>query len=157
MRLSPVDGSVVDSAGVLSPLGSPNLSAKTAVDASGIVYVSNGWASNPADSGRLWAFSQDLSQVLFTVNFARQNNGGPALAADGTLVMADLNGVRAWRSDRAPLCLGDFDRDGDADGDDIIAFFAAWDAGNPSADIDGINGTDGDDVIVFFGAWDSGC
>ena len=157
VRLSPVDGSVVDTAGVLSPLGSPNLSAKTAVDASGIVYVSNGWANNPTTNGRLWAFSQDLSQLLFTVNLVNQNNGGPALASDGTLVMADLNGVRAWRSDRAPLCIGDFDRDGDDDSDDVIAFFSAWDTGDAAADVDGSNGVDADDVIVFFGAWDSGC
>ncbi|MFZ4574486.1 MAG: PQQ-binding-like beta-propeller repeat protein [Phycisphaerales bacterium] len=157
VRLSPVDGSVVNNAGVLSPLGSPNLSAKTAVDASGIVYVSNGWANSPSTNGRLWAFSQDLSQTLFTVNLTNQNNGGPALAADGTLIMADLNGLRAWRSDRTPPCVGDFDGDSDADGDDIIAFFAAWDAGSPRADIDGVNGTDGDDVIVFFAAWDGGC
>lgn len=157
VRLNPVDGSVMNTAGVLSPLGSPNLSAKTAVDASGIVYVSNGWASSPVNNGRLWAFSPDLSQILFTVNFARQNNGGPALAADGTLIMADLNGIRAWRSERTPPCVGDFDRDGDDDGDDVIAFFGAWDTGDLAADVDGSEGVDGDDVIVFFAAWDSGC
>jgi len=43
------------------------------------------------------------------------------------------------------------------DGDDIIAYFAAWDAAQLSADMDGNQGVDGDDVIIFFALWDSGC
>jgi glucose/arabinose dehydrogenase len=52
-------------------------------------------------------------------------------------------------------CPSDWDLSGGVDGDDVIAFFADWDAGN--ADIDGSSGTDGDDVIYFFSRWDSGC
>jgi hypothetical protein len=51
--------------------------------------------------------------------------------------------------------LSDFNFDRTVDGDDVIAFFASWDAGN--ADINQDGGTDGDDVIVFFAAWDAGC
>ena len=54
-----------------------------------------------------------------------------------------------------PGCLADWNQDGGIDGDDVIAFFGDWDAGN--ADVDGSGGTDGDDVIVFFGQWDSNC
>jgi len=157
VRLDAATGNVLNTAGILSPLGSPNLSAKTAVDASGIVYVSNGWASNPANNGRLWAFSADLSQLLFVLNFDRQNNGGPAIAADGTLIMADLTAVRAYRSDRAPACVGDFDGDSDTDSDDVLGFFTAFDAGDNAADSDGDGDTDSDDIILFFAAWDSGC
>jgi hypothetical protein len=52
-------------------------------------------------------------------------------------------------------CPSDFNLDGAVDGDDVIAFFTAWDLGNADYNNDG--GTDGDDVIAFFGAWDSGC
>jgi hypothetical protein len=54
-------------------------------------------------------------------------------------------------------CPSDFNNDGGVDGDDVIAFFAAWDAGDLSADFNGDGGVDGDDVIGFFAAWDSGC
>jgi hypothetical protein len=55
------------------------------------------------------------------------------------------------------LCLGDFNNDGGVDGDDVIAFFSAWDAGIITADVNQDGGVDGDDVIAFFNAWDSGC
>ncbi|MFZ4575224.1 MAG: hypothetical protein ACOYN0_12550 [Phycisphaerales bacterium] len=52
-------------------------------------------------------------------------------------------------------CYADFNNDGGIDGDDVIAFFADWDAGRPCADADFSGGTDGDDVIIFFGSWDA--
>jgi sugar lactone lactonase YvrE len=102
VRLDPATGAVTANAGVLAPLGSPNLSAKTAIDARGTVYVSNGWASNPASDGRLWAFSPDLTSTYFTLGLSRPNQGGPAVAEDGTLVMCDLAAVRAWREADVP-------------------------------------------------------
>jgi hypothetical protein len=58
----------------------------------------------------------------------------------------------------APVfCLSDFTRDGAVDGDDVIAYLEAWDAGNLSADLNGDDSVDGDDVIAFFAAWDAGC
>ena len=54
-------------------------------------------------------------------------------------------------------CVSDFNLDGASDGDDVIAFFGAWDASAASADVNGDAGIDGDDVIMFFDAWDSGC
>ncbi|MFZ4573078.1 MAG: hypothetical protein ACOYN0_01695 [Phycisphaerales bacterium] len=60
-----------------------------------------------------------------------------------------------WRVDG---CYADFNNDGGIDGDDVIAFFGAWDSNGPCADVDGSSGVDGDDVIAFFGQWDSnGC
>ena len=61
------------------------------------------------------------------------------------------------RLDASPRCLGDFDASGGTDGDDVIAFFAAWDAGDSAADVNGDTGVDGDDVILFFARWDTGC
>lgn len=97
VRLDPADGSVTASAGVLSPIGS-SLSPRTAVAADGTVYVSNGWASTPASDGRIWAFSADLGQTLFTLELDRQNSGGPCLGAGNTLVVADRAGVHAYRT-----------------------------------------------------------
>jgi hypothetical protein len=54
-------------------------------------------------------------------------------------------------------CLADFDADGDVDGDDVITFFQAWDAGEMQADVDRSGGVDGEDVILFFERWDRGC
>ncbi|MFZ4573979.1 MAG: right-handed parallel beta-helix repeat-containing protein [Phycisphaerales bacterium] len=50
------------------------------------------------------------------------------------------------------LCAADFNDDGGVDGDDVIAFFGAWDAALVSADINDDGGVDGDDIIAFFGA-----
>jgi hypothetical protein len=56
-----------------------------------------------------------------------------------------------------PSCPADYNNDGGVDGDDVIAFFADWDAGVIGADFNGDGGVDGDDVIGFFGNWDAGC
>ncbi|MCK6448716.1 MAG: PQQ-binding-like beta-propeller repeat protein [Planctomycetes bacterium] len=101
VRLDPTTGSVLSSAGVLSPIGTGNLSPKTAVAANGVVYVSNGWANTPSTNGRVWAFSADLSTNLFTLNLSNPNQGGPSLGVDGTLIVADLAGVRAYRTPTA--------------------------------------------------------
>ena len=53
-------------------------------------------------------------------------------------------------------CVGDYNGVNGADGDDVIAFFADWDANLPCADVNRSGGVDGDDVIRFFRAWDSG-
>ncbi|MFZ4575408.1 MAG: hypothetical protein ACOYN0_13495 [Phycisphaerales bacterium] len=55
------------------------------------------------------------------------------------------------------LCIGDYDCSGSPDSDDVIAFFADWDANIGAADVDASGGVDGDDVILFFGRWDAGC
>lgn len=108
VRLDPATGAVLDASAPLAPLGSPNLSPKTVVDADGSVYVCNGWSGTPAGNGRLWAFSADLSQTLFTLSLDRPNAGGPALADGGTLVVCDRQAVRAYRTrPAASFCSGD--------------------------------------------------
>lgn len=155
VRLDPDTGDIIGNAGVLSPLGSPNLSAKTAIDGEGNVYVSNGWASTPATNGRLWAFSADLTQSLFTLNLDRQNQGGPALGTDGTLVVADRAGVFAYRGP-VPSCAGDVDGDGDTDFDDLVGLLGDYGClAGCVADLDGDGDTDFDDLIVLLG--DYGC
>ncbi len=97
VRLDPATGAVLDSAGVLAPIG-VNLSPRTAVDANGNVYISNGFAETPDNNGRVWGFNQDLSRELFTLELDRNNAGGPALGGNGFLVVADRQGVYAYRT-----------------------------------------------------------
>lgn len=97
VRLDPATGVITANAGVLSPIGTGNLSPKTVVDGAGNVYVSNGWAGTPSTNGRVWAFNADLSVNHFTLTLDNPNQGGPALGNAGTLVVADLTSVRAYR------------------------------------------------------------
>lgn len=154
VRLDPDDGSILNTAGVLPTIGVGNLSPKTAVDSSGIVYISNGWASSPATDGRLWAFKPDLSSTFFTLNLDRQNQGGPTLTNDGALIISDRAGVRAYRSAR---CLADINLDGEVDLVDFFAFLNAFDTGDILGDLDNQPGVDLGDFFVFFNAFDTGC
>jgi Immunoglobulin domain/Immunoglobulin I-set domain/Lectin C-type domain len=54
-------------------------------------------------------------------------------------------------------CLSDFNRDGGVDGEDLFAFFNAWEQGLPEADLSQDGGVDIGDVMVFFERWESGC
>jgi aminopeptidase S len=71
----------------------------------------------------------------------------------GSIVEAAVDELRVeFRGCRT----GDFNQDGGIDGDDIIAFFSAWETGQPAADYTLDGGVDGDDVVFFFNLWDSG-
>ncbi|MFZ4573230.1 MAG: GC-type dockerin domain-anchored protein [Phycisphaerales bacterium] len=70
------------------------------------------------------------------------NACGDATSAPATVVIA---------------CPADFDLDGAVDGEDLTAYFAAWDVASPAADRNRDGGVDSDDVIVFFARWDAGC
>lgn len=54
-------------------------------------------------------------------------------------------------------CVGDFNVDGGTDGNDINAFFDAWEPGLPNADTNRDGGVDGMDVQMFFIHWVAGC
>ncbi|MFZ4575285.1 MAG: right-handed parallel beta-helix repeat-containing protein, partial [Phycisphaerales bacterium] len=71
----------------------------------------------------------------------------------GGAAITDM-GAFEWQ---IPPCPADFNGDGGVDGDDVIGFFAAWDAGDIAADFTGDGSVDGDDVIGFFANWDAGC
>ncbi|MFZ4573494.1 MAG: hypothetical protein ACOYN0_03790 [Phycisphaerales bacterium] len=53
--------------------------------------------------------------------------------------------------------LADFDGHVGVDGDDIIAFFAAWDSVSETSDVNADGSVDSDDVILFLTRWDLGC
>jgi hypothetical protein len=74
-----------------------------------------------------------------------------ARAEDESQSRSFVSVATQWR------CISDFNVDGASDGDDVIAFFGAWDTAAASADLNADGGVDGDDVIIFFDAWDTGC
>ncbi len=150
VKLDPATGEVLASAGAISPLAA-SISPRTAVGTNGVVYVSNGWANNPALEGRVWAFSGDLSQNLFTLVLDRPNSGGPSLGQDGTLVVADRVGVRAYR-DPGSACPADLDGSGVVDGADLSVLLTAWGTAGPG-DLDGSGTVDGADLAAILAAW----
>lgn len=157
VRLDPDTGEVMDTAGTLSPLTAA--SPKTAVASDGTVYVSNGWASTPATQGRMWAFPPDLSTKLMTLHLDRQNQGGPALGASGTLVMTDRVGVHAYRSDVA--CVGDLDNDNDVDIEDLATLLSNYGIDTGATPEQGDLDLDGDvditDLASILSAYGSQC
>ena len=132
VRLNSDTGMVTGSAGNLLPRSA---GPQTAVGADGTVYISNGWASNPASDGRLWVFTSDLSTELFSLNLDRQNSGGPAIGQAGTLVMSDRSCVRAYRS-KTKVLLGDVNQDGVVDLLDVAPFVALLEAGEFQTEAD---------------------
>lgn len=55
-----------------------------------------------------------------------------------------------------PLCGADFNGDGGIDGEDIMAFIAAWQAGMMYADLNDDGAVDGADIGDFFFRWEEG-
>ncbi len=53
-------------------------------------------------------------------------------------------------------CSADFNEDGGVDGEDMNAFFNAWEDGSCDGDVNQDGGVDGDDVGVFFSQWENG-
>ena len=56
-----------------------------------------------------------------------------------------------------PSCIADFNQDGGVDGQDLEAFYLAWEAGGSDGDINQDGGVDGGDVEAFILRWESGC
>ncbi len=56
-----------------------------------------------------------------------------------------------------PTCIADFNQDGGVDGQDVEAFFIAWEAGGAAGDINQDGGVDGGDVEAFILRWEAGC
>lgn len=54
------------------------------------------------------------------------------------------------------VCPADFNCDGGIDGDDVSAFFLAWENGEFTSDVNGDGGVDGSDVSEFFVRWEAG-
>ena len=126
-----------------------------------------------------WTKAANVSGTSITVNM--YNADGSAFTATaasgvldysydpetGRLAICDFAGRRVFIFSTTPPapacpwttdgCFADYNNDGNGiDGDDVIAFFSAWDSSDICADVDNSGGVDGDDVINFFAAWDAG-
>ncbi len=56
-----------------------------------------------------------------------------------------------------PPCAADFNGDDGVDDLDIVAFFTAFEQGEPAADVNGDDGIDDLDIVAFFAAFEAGC
>lgn len=83
-------------------------------------------------------------------------------AAAGTIVGEGLNPsgqVQAWRAkigEDTYFCVADFDESGGIDGQDVEAFFIAFEANDERADANRDGGVTGTDVEAFFLQWEAG-
>jgi len=103
--------------------------------------------------------SADDADILFDQFALTVTNGNEAtsISLSSVAVSAEMINV-CDDSTGCPLCIADFDRDGDTDSDDIGAFYAVWDIGGNCADADADADVDSDDVGIFFDRWNnSGC
>lgn len=83
-------------------------------------------------------------------------------AAAGTIVGEGINPsgqVQAWRAmlgEDTYFCVSDFDQSGGIDGQDVEAFFIAFEANDERADANRDGGVTGTDVEAFFLQWAAG-
>lgn len=68
----------------------------------------------------------------------------------------DALSVRRFICVEPQPCVGDFNADGGIDGEDVAAFFIAWQAAEPLADVNVDGGVDGSDIEFFFLRWQAG-
>ncbi len=119
-----------------------------------------GDASWPAPTPPL-EFSFDVTAALQNLVNAGATHAGlkvtgtsanlfPSILSADTILSVETGGPAC------PVCAADFDQSGGVDGDDITAFFEAWQAGAACGDVDGSGGVDGDDIPFFFVRWEAG-
>ncbi|MFZ4575808.1 MAG: GC-type dockerin domain-anchored protein, partial [Phycisphaerales bacterium] len=121
------------------------------VDGPGGASVGGGTVSGAA---RVLASPTDGTGSVLTIAGARMSDAG-TYTATFTNACGEVTTLPAAVG--VDPCPADFDADGVVDGEDVIGFFAAWDASNAAADFNRDGGVDSDDVIGFFARWDSGC
>jgi len=109
-------------------------------------------------SGGWINFSRRIADVLpvtatMRVRFVADDAG------TGSLIEAAVDDIVISANICVPptaSCPADFNQDGGIDGDDVAAFYLAWESGDASADTNLDGGIDGDDVVTFFAAWENG-
>jgi fibronectin type 3 domain-containing protein len=93
---------------------------------------------------------------VLTIDPATPADAGTYKCVVTTACGSDVSNGADLAVNAAPPCYADFNQDGGVDGDDIVSFYMAWEAGDSSADVNQDGGVDGSDSDVFFGAWEAG-
>ncbi len=149
MKIDAATGNVI---AVSAPLEGGGGGPRMASDIDGNLYVING----EFPTGRAFSFDDDLNQ-RWSVPVVNVNIGGPAIGADGTLIIAGVGtDIRAFRG---PIgdCRADIDGDGELTIFDFLAFQNLFDAGDLAADFDGDGALTIFDFLVFQNEFDMGC
>lgn len=117
-----------------------------AVDGAGRIFYGNG-----GFPGTLFSFNADLTP-RWSLPMQNLNQGGPVIAADGTLLVS-LTGtdMRAYRTAPAKCAPADLNCDGLVGASDLGILLGAW--GTASADIDGDGATGASDLSLLLAAW----
>ena len=93
---------------------------------------------------------------VLTIDPATPADAGTYKCVVTTACGSDVSNGANLTVNAAPPCYADFNQDGGIDGDDIVAFYMAWESGDSSADVNQDGGIDGGDSDVFFATWESG-
>lgn len=123
-------------------------SSMVAVDSLGRIFHnnSNGAGGSPAD---IRAFSPALDEQ-WSVTMTGVSQGGPSLAADGSLVLAGTDEVRRYWT---PACApADLDCDGIVNSADLAALLVGWGTAGPT-DLNRDGTTDSADLAAMLAAW----
>ncbi|MFZ4574644.1 MAG: hypothetical protein ACOYN0_09620 [Phycisphaerales bacterium] len=137
--------------GVFDDSNGPRLLAVTGTQ------LSSGPASVVRWDGTAWR-SMGAFNAAADAFVAYSVNNVPALLVGGEFTEVDgvpVRGIAMFQT--CPFCAADLNQDARVDGDDVIEFFARWDANDSRVDFDASGGVDGDDTIAFFDRWDRGC
>ncbi|MHC5211485.1 MAG: outer membrane protein assembly factor BamB family protein [Planctomycetota bacterium] len=99
-RLDPATGAL---RGLSAPIGGDFFQPRMAIDVDGTIYLTNGAFTG----GALLAYTPNLTQ-MFSVAIPSVNVAGPALGADGTLIVGGTGAtLRAYRCDAEFLAYGE--------------------------------------------------
>ena len=94
--------------------------------------------------------------AVLTIDPATPAEAGTYQCLVTTACGSSLSNNAVLTVNAAPPCYADFNMDGGIDGDDIVAFYMAWEAGESSADVNQDGGIDGSDSDTFYLAWEAG-
>ncbi|MDZ4830340.1 MAG: PQQ-binding-like beta-propeller repeat protein [Phycisphaerae bacterium] len=122
-----------------------------AIDGAGKIYCSNGAFAE----GHLYCFEADLTPV-WDVNYPAANQGGPTIAADGTLIIAGTGSdIRAYLAPPPQCVAADLDCDGTVGASDLAILLGAWGrcGRSCSADLDDDGSVGASDLALLLGAW----
>ena len=131
-----------------------------------LTLIESASASGDEDIDVVYDVADEPAAQIFVLEFILKTDAPGVADSDTVHILFSPDGANpmekrhhaALYTERflgTPVCPADFDKDTDADPDDINAFVNAFVAGN--ADMDGDSDTDPDDIAAFVDAFVTGC